>query len=403
MQQQQRLSPIRRVAPPQQISTRLSAAQQQRRSNRLGSRITASSIFSCEDITRFIDSIVNILPYRGYSNSRFFTCELNNIRFLTKLCFYHKSQPELYDATSEGSSHQTDAEIRILDLFRRRLIDENITPCILELIYSHECPSIEQLYPSEDECEIVMRDYRNTAVDSNVYDMLCGYRESVRAGLAFDRAAFLVLERCDMTLEDYLQKSVNTPVSLSILKTLLFQIIYTVWAICRLWPRFSHLDLHTENIMLKFDSRYRFQATDPKFIVFFVDGRRYTVPYFGIIPKLIDFGFSSVPEEGIISNITDDRLMMSSRGGNDLIYLFHWIQRSLFGDEPKRDRVRELLTSLVTDEAYIYAVDLKRADLPTAHEMLIGGVFDEYVNFEAPPERIYATYDEPQRQSAAAR
>ena len=397
--------------------TKHKSSSQHRHEVKLGSRITAASIFNCEDITRFIESIVNVLPYRGYSDSRFFTCELNNIRFLTKLCFYHKSQPELYAAKHDEAAaeiaavsdevaglaktiHQTDAEIRILELFRRRLIEQNITPCILELIYSHECASLAKLYPSADECEYVMKDYRNASLDSTIYDILCGYKEVVSAGLAYDKAAFLVLERCDMTLESYLQKSINTPVSMAIFKSLLFQIVYTIWAIKMIWPTFAHLDLHTENIMLKFDPRHRFSATDPKFIVFSVNGRKFTVPYFGIIPKIIDFGFSIVPEAGIISNIVNDRIMMFHRGGNDLTYLFHWIQRSLLIDEDKRSRVRELLTMLDPDETYIHVSGLKKGDSPSAEVMLSSPAFEDYSSFVADKSRIYASYNEPKGRAA---
>lgn len=365
---------------------------------RLSSRLTAASIFNCEDITKFIESIVNVLPYKGYSNSRFFTCELNNIRFLTKLCFYQKSSPELYSGDGNQAAaviHQTDAELRILELFRSRLIEANITPCILELVYSHECSSLRKLYPSKDDCETIMRDYRNTSPDSTVYDILCGYKDIVDAGLAHDRAAFLVLERCDMTLEEYLQKSINTPVSMTIFKSLLFMIIYTMWAILSIWPKFTHLDLHTENIMLKFDPRYRFDATDPKFLVFTIAGQRYTVPYFGIIPKIIDFGFSSIPEAGIVSNIVNDRWMMFHRGGNDLIFLFHWIQRGLLRDAVKRKRVLDLLSALDPDETYLHSFELKKADVPSPLDMLQRDIFKDYSAFTAPAGQVYAEYDSP--------
>lgn len=363
---------------------------------KLGRRITAASIFNCENINRFIESIVNILPYRGYSGSRFFTCELNNIRFLTKLCFYYKTSPEIYGRPNGKTIHQTDAEIRILDLFRQNLIDKNITPCILELIFSHECPTLEKIYPSPEECDFVAKDYRNTSPDSSVYDTLCEYKKMVEAGLAHDRAAFLVLERCDMTLEEYLRKSINTPVSMAIFKSLIFQIIYTFWAIRQIWPGFVHLDLHTENIMLKFDPRYRYSATDPRFVIFSVNGKQFTVPYFGIIAKLIDFGFSIIPEAGIISNIVDDKVMMFQRGGNDIIFLFHWIIQSFGSSAPeKRERVREFLSMLDPGENYIHAVELKNPDLPSFLDMLSGPGFEEYSAFVAPADRIYASFDEP--------
>ena len=44
------------------------------------------------------------------------------------------------------------------------------------------------------------------------------------------------------------------------------------------------------------------------------------------LPKIIDFGFASIPEKGIISNITEDKSMSFYRSKNDLIFLFHAVQ-----------------------------------------------------------------------------
>ena len=44
--------------------------------------------------------------------------------------------------------------------------------------------------------------------------------------------------------------------------------------------------------MLKIDFRYKFDPSRPKYMKFIVGADVFYVPYFGIIAKIIDFGFS---------------------------------------------------------------------------------------------------------------
>jgi serine/threonine protein kinase len=326
--------------------------------------------------------------------SRFYICEFEGIRFLTKLCFYRKTPPEIYGKVSKNVVAHIDAEINILKIFRDRLLRKNITPCILELVYEKVCENLDKIVPKEKICERLMLDYRDTIPEDDVEQLLCKYDDLVKNGLAHNKCAFLVLEKCDMSLDDYLRKSINTPVSMAVFKSLLFQIIYTMYAIKQIYPGFRHYDLHTDNIMLKFDSNYKFKATNPKFLVFHIDGEQYSVPYFGIFAKIIDFGFSSLPEENIVSNATDDRIQMYFRSDNDLLFLFHFIHYTLShtgGD--KLGRVDKLLSSLEPNRSYVqhYTEHIRRIahKIPTYEQMVKNKVFDEYTKYKPIKSQIY--------------
>jgi serine/threonine protein kinase len=358
----------------------------------------ANSFFDCSNLDDFVDSIVQALPFKGSSQSRFYNCEVDGVRFLTKLCFYRKTNAEIYGRITRGVVPHIEAEINILRILRQKITEHNLSPCILEMVGFKICDGLAKITPRDKYCEQMVLDQHDLSPQSDVEQLMCKYVDLVRSGLAHDKCAFLVLDKCDMTFDDYLCKSINTPVSMAVFKSLLFQIIYTIYVIHRIYPKFRHYDLHTENIMLKFDSNYKFKATNPKFLSFPVGGHNYLVPYFGIIPKIIDFGFSVLPEEGVVSNIIDDRLTMYYRSDNDILFLFHWIHLTLaHTGADKLGRVEKLLSRLEPNRAYVqyYTEYIRKISnkIPTYEQMITNPVWDEYKKIKIPKHQIYNAFD----------
>ena len=359
-------------------------------------KLSVSDIFDCSDINNFISTIRQVLPFKGFSMSKFFTCEFQGTKFLTKLCFYRKTPPEIYSKPDKKreSIPWVDAEIRILTIFKEKIIEKRISPCILELVYYKICNNLSKFTPREKLCERLMLEYHEQNFDEDVEQLFCKYNDLIKNQLAHNKCAFLVLEKCDMALEDYLKKSINTPVSLAVFKSLLFQIIYTFYAICKIYPNFRHYDLHTDNIMLRFDPSYKFKATNPKFLIYYIDGEVYSIPYFGIIPKIIDFGFSVIPEENIISNATDDKVLMYYRSHNDLLMLFHHIHHVLAAvDQGKVARVDKILSALEPNRTYIHfnTEYIRKIEdiLPSYESMVHNNIFREYRKYTVPKAQIY--------------
>lgn len=343
-------------------------------------KIDAAKIFNCRNFEPFINSIVEVLSYRGVSMSHFYICNIEGVRFLTKLSFYRKSAPELYRGKSKTLS-QIDAEIQILELLREKIIIPGISPCILELVYEKRCSGVTSSV-SKRKCKDISFGGENTVYDS-VQQILCLYNDLVYRGLAHDKCAFIVLERCDITLDEYIRRMYNTPTSIAILKSIIFQIIYTFYAITAIYPKFLHNDLHTENVMLKIDFRYKFDPAKPKFMRFIVGEETYHVPYFGIIAKIIDFGFSQVPEEHLVSNATEDLVNMFYRSKNDLLLLFYWIHNTLKNNpSPANEEIYKLLERLEPNKSYIlYQTERIRnieKQIPTYGDMLDNDVFSDY-------------------------
>lgn len=365
--------------------------------NVVGRKLAASDLFNCSDLSGFVASIIQILPFKGVSLSHFYDCEIDGIRFLTKMSFYRKTHMERYGVIPKNVMSETDAEINILIVLKEKFTDNNVTPCIIELVYYKICNGLSKITPREKICEQLVSGYKGNSLENDVDHTMCTYRDLVKNNFAHDKCAFLVLDKCDMTLDHYLRKSINTPVSLAVFKSLLFQIIYTVYAINKVYPGFRHYDLHTENIMLKLDPNYKFKATNPKFLIFTIDGEQYSIPYFGIIPKIIDFGLSTLPEEGLISVVTADRMAMYYRSENDLLFLFHHITHTLYHkDKDKLGRVDKILQHLEPNRAYVqyYTEHIRKLGdkIPTYEQMIKNHVWDEYKKIKVPNSQIYNSF-----------
>jgi hypothetical protein len=364
-------------------------------------KIDASKLFDCRDITLFASSIRQILPFRGYSNSRFYMCEYFGVRFLTKMTFYRKIPWELYAPRGRRDViPQPDAEIEILNLLRKHIIEPGASPCILELVTSKVCTKISRLAPRPRECEQLIIDYSITNLPDNIDQLLCKYMDLVKNGFAHDKIAFLVLEKCDMNLDEYIRNSVNSSVGIAVLKSILFMVIHALYAISRVYPGFRHYDLHTDNIVLKFDRAYKFRASEPKFLTFDIDGETYAVPYFGIIPKIIDFGFSVIPEEGIYSNIIEDKYHMFNRADNDALFLFHHVYITISSTgNPLLKTVEKILADLEPNHTYkhYYTEYIRKVDklLPSYDTMIRSKTFSEYRKYVIDKSQVYAAYVTP--------
>lgn len=362
----------------------------------ISKKVEASNIFNCNDLQPFIDSVQTILRYPGQSGSRFFMCEHEGYKFLTKFCIYKKYYSDLAEVNQTGTVQPTDAEIRILRIFKEKFIETNITPCIIELIYNKICEKMSKITPNYSRCEyLIIHDWQTPK--DEIEHMICDYTNLVNNGLAFDKCAFLVLEKCDITLGDYINKSINTPVSLAVFKSLMFQIIYTIYAISTVYPKFRHGDFHADNIVLMFDPMYKFKFTNPKCLIYHIDDNVYSVPYFGIIPKIIDFERATLPEEGINNAFLSDKWAKYYAIDNDLLILYHFIYNVVsHAGTDKLGRVDKILSSLDPDRMYTHLnpeyIRKHEREVPTYKQMATNKIFDEYKQFKAPISQIYKEF-----------
>jgi serine/threonine protein kinase len=317
------------------------------------------------------------------------------------MLFYQKSAPELYGRVSKKVVHQTDAELKILKILREKIIKTGISPCILELIYSKVCEGVAAQAPNEEYCEklAIEHEHDKRSPSVKVYKSLCRYADMIAGGLAHDKYAFAVLERCDISLGEYLKREISAPINISIIESILFQIVYTIHAIKTVYPSFHHYDLHTENVMLKFDTDYKFSAENQRFLVFKIrkTKQRFVIPYFGIIVKIIDFGFSVILEEKVVSDAVLDRVSMFNRSENDLLFLFHWIHHTVKKNGTDNEgAVFDMLMALDPSGMFItYNTSRIReiaAQIATYEDMLNSPVFEKYASAAVSAAQIHRVY-----------
>ena len=364
----------------------------------VNTKISKSRMFDCADLTEFINAVIHILPFGGASMSRFYVCEYRGVQFMTKVGFYRKSPPELYDKRRRVTTiPHIDAEIRVLKVLKRKFIDANITPCILELVFDRICSRVRRLAQNTDDCgKYMLTTWQSESTKHTIMREFCRYADMVSADVAFDKCAFLVLERCDISLSDYLRRNTITTVTCAIVKSIIFLIIYTLHAIKCVYPGFRHYDLHTNNVMLKFDVSYVFRADRPQFDVYTIDGVDHNVPYFGITPKIIDFGYSVIPEENIMSSATADIMVMYHRADNDLLFLFRWIYIDLgFNPSSQTEGIDALLDELDPKQTHLHYhtpyIAKTAGQVPSYEKMLSSAAFADYRN-SIPAFQVHKRY-----------
>jgi serine/threonine protein kinase len=189
----------------------------------------------------------------------------------------------------------------------------------------------------------------------------------------------------------------NNPIEQGIFKSFIFQILYTIYQIKKLYPSFQHYDLHSDNIMLKIDTNYIFNPMKPEYNVYWVEDKRFAIPYVGMMPKIIDFGFAVIAEKGIVSNIIDDKDIMFKRTKNDLVMLYYHIYDVAHDD----NIIVDMLKALEPNETYkhfnteyIRSIEDK---IPSYTQMIDNSIWNDYTNFEVNPSFVINEYNNPNK------
>lgn len=362
-------------------------------SEQLKQRIIKSNLFACRNINKFISSVKTILPYRGFSDSIFIRCGLESEEFLTKLFFYTKSDPELYDATDDTSAHQNIVEIKVLELFKKEFIKTGITPHIIEVIYTNTCENLLDVAPNDAECgELIVKDYEYNDMHMSIKSIFCRNKNFVMNKLSHNKYSYVIMEEADVTLDFYVKKRLISPAGLAVLVSMLFQIVYTLHCIKLKYPSFKHGDLHTDNILIQFDENFILMPSEQKYVVYETD-EKFAVPYFGATSKIIDFGFTQIDEIDLHSDIKHNKKIMFGRVPNDMIVLLHHI----YHGTGRASIIEQILNKLDPGEFYKkYNTDHIRKNLDkllTYEEMLKTDLFDEYRNFNPPSDSVIAEFN----------
>ena len=337
-------------------------------------------VFACGTPQNFIDHIVTALPYSGYSDSKFYICEVDNAEYLTKLSFYKKSNPEIYNAAPANVTNPCDTEIKILKILNQHFADANVTPCIIAVLHANRCKLKQPTFTT------------HTPHTKLIADAFSKQQDLVDRGLASPYYSFTVLEECDINILTFINHMIDgSTVDNAVFVSLIFQLIYTLHVIAAKYPLFRHNDLHGDNVMLKFE--HEFDPTVPRFLMFNDGTTKFYVPYFGVIVKIIDFGFASIPEQKVVSAVTLDPTIMFSRPDNDLLFFMS----DVYGSSNKKKSVERLFDK-IAPAAYkaTTAGELRKAaaTFPSYKTICSKPVFDAYRK-PVGPAMIFAKFDPP--------
>lgn len=334
----------------------------------------------CKDIGKLVSIISVAKKINTFSGARFYVCEHEGGTFALKMIQMEKPCDKDHTIGAE-------TELKLLRWFRENIIDTGISPCIVELLYDREC-KVPLL--SGEERDIADKDalYRRVYIDMYTYLKLS------RENIMTDRILFTAMEYCQVSLFEYIGWMIDDPIGEMMIKTLLFMIIYTLYAIDVKLPGTRHRDLHPGNIMLRFITGWR-MSTEQTYVSFTVNSVTWLVPFYGVFPKLIDFGSAIAPDLHL--NSCDEKKPIAvGENTNDMQMLLSFIYHRATGNG--LSRTIGIINSLDTQLHHRNLVPGGRsASFPTLEQMLRNEIFTEFavfnnVELQKKEHNIYGRY-----------
>ncbi len=302
-------------------------------------------LFSNKDIHILINNTIKALINNKSDLTRFNDCEFEGHKFFVKICFYHILIPEP-GITSKYIIHQSEMEYKALQLMNE-ILDKNYLDTIIRLYHVHIIDDLSIVTPNNTKCHQMMLERKRT-----LKYVFCQYNHLIQNGLALNKCSFLFLEMCDLNLTVFLEKYIENSINYEIFKSILFQIIFTIYVITKIYPGFHHYDLHTDNIMLKIDDNV--DLNELKYIEYTVENKKYYLPYFGITIRIIDFENAAIPEKHIISRTTEDRITMYQRPNNDIVFTLFWIYKIFKVNNLLSSKIEDTLFAIEPNQSYKY-------------------------------------------------
>lgn len=228
-------------------------------------------------------------------------------KFVIKLFFHSYLEIPNKDVGFSGKvSNESDAEIAILELLNREIINTNISPFIIRIFGKPgHCGSIENLLPKD--CD----KYETKTIKSvdDLHYQLCTIKRLEDLRVISPDYKFIFTEVGHKTLHQFLidikGSNYNRTDIHQIVMSLIFQIIYTLAAIQSKFPTFRHNDLTTNNVLVISSG---FVSNLDEYFKFEYKNKNFYVPNMGYIVKIIDFGRATI--KGVIENdiIKNNRL-----------------------------------------------------------------------------------------------
>lgn len=233
--------------------------------------------------------------------------------FVVKLSAY-----KIRGIYGENRTNSADTEIYVANLLRQKILDAKISPCIIRI----------HILITYNDAKKVLSPYARRGDNQRAIGSICN---NIDEGTALNKVSFAIMERAGDSIFSIGSWHTIGHIGAIMAKSMIFMVIYTMASIVDRIPTFQHGDLHINNILLKPDTK--FDPTAPlKYMHFRRKKCDFYVPYYGLIPKIIDFGHSSVTSDEIISENAPGKITKATlRDESRLIYglnyaIYGWAQ-----------------------------------------------------------------------------
>lgn len=341
----------------------------------------SSGFIQCGSLQKILGKTVNVLSnLESLSDAIILLIELGKQQYVVKLTPYKYNVFELQGAEKIRKNYveEIDCENRILTILRDEILDSNVSPCIIRIVDFAVCKDFNGDFAK----------VKASGLTPGIYDSLVAWSYRVSVGIYKAAYNLEMNEACAYTLGRYMKNYRDTPLDYVQLKSMLFMILYTLYRVKKLFPEFRHRDLHTGNILIMPAHDYVLETKNLQ-VLRFVDKQlgTYEIPFFGLYPKIADFGHASIPEKDVRS--VGEILMPEIRmiPSEDYISLMHriWVESR------PRNLIGNLLSSI--DPARVFEYPVPNREVRPLSSVLADPIFKEYKGALVEDSRVYHTYD----------
>ena len=271
----------------------------------------------------------------------------------------------------EGARHHISTEIAMLWEIRRRIIERNYSPAFMEILHSQVCkiPENKRVIPDRD-----------PPGDTAQKDAADSLNSIIRHGRSSDSqdVALIFLEKCDMTFKKFVPRLIFAH-DMEIFKSIAFVLVHGWHVLHLVIPDFRHGDTHADNFMVKLEPTAGFTC-NPPVIILYALGKTFAVPYYGVLPKVIDFDHARSEALGVITYTANMRMV--NMYSNELARLFSELARQIpkiRGCTEFSKAATQFMHQIYSWNAYLEDADELNQKFPTTEEILRMDVFKGYV------------------------
>lgn len=262
-----------------------------------------SSLLGCGDISRLMKHIVSAQSMSSFGLSGNYSCAFGTIKFFVKIALYPLFPQDLWKIPESPKKIMVDAEIDVMRAIKTRIIDRGYTPHFVEILAVAKCDDVSAQIEDKGKCE--QQRIGRSKPDQYPPSLFCRFLDLIEGKVAINKFAIVFSEFCEFNVKEYITRYAPVfPAERDLLiLSFVFQILFTLEITQRVWSSFRHGDLLPHNLMVKLIDNAEQYMMSRHFLRYKIDGKEFNVPFFGIFLKIIDFGHSEIPDEGIISSI----------------------------------------------------------------------------------------------------